>query len=155
MRIRIVAAGRIRGGPEKDLVDRYLERFDKIGRAVGLGPSEIVEFDPASKTRASPADRLFAEGATQRFVCLLDERGREFSSVEFARMLENRKSDGVKEFAFLIGGPDGIESPHSDRANAAMSMGRMVFPHKLVRVMLAEQLYRAASILGGLPYHRV
>ena len=155
MRIRIVAAGRIRFGPEKDLVDRYLERFDKVGRAVGLGPSEVVEFDPASKARASPADRLFAEGAIRRFVCLLDERGREFSSVEFARMLENRKSDGVKEFAFLIGGPDGIESPNSDRADAAMSMGRMVFPHKLVRVMLAEQLYRAASILGGQPYHRV
>lgn len=155
MRIRIVAAGRIRGGPEKDLVDRYLERFDRVGRTVGLGPSEIVEFDPTSKARVTPVDRLFAEGSTQRFVCLLDERGREFSSDEFARMLENRKSDGVKEFAFLIGGPDGIESPHSDRANAAMSMGRMVFPHKLVRVMLAEQLYRAASILGGRPYHRV
>lgn len=155
MRIRIVAAGRIRGGPEKELVDRYLGRFDKVGRTVGLGPSEIIEFDPASKVRASPADRLFADGATKRFVCLLDERGHQYSSVEFARMLENRKSDGVRELAFLIGGPDGIASQHSNRANASISMGRMVFPHKLVRVMLAEQLYRAASILGGQPYHRV
>lgn len=155
MQIRIVAAGRIRGGPEKELVDRYLGRFDKIGRTVGLGPSEVVEFDPAKKVRASPADRLFANGAAKRFVCLLDERGHEFSSVEFAQMIENRKSDGVKELAFLIGGPDGIANPHSNRANVAISMGRMVFPHKLVRVMLAEQLYRAASILGGLPYHRV
>ena len=155
MRIKIVAAGRIRSGPEKELVDRYLGRFDKAGRAVGLGPSEIVEFDSARKIRVSPADRLFADGAAKRFVCLLDERGREFSSVEFARMLEERKLDGAKELAFLIGGPDGIASPHSGRAHAAVSMGRMVFPHKLVRVMLAEQLYRAASILGGQPYHRV
>ena len=155
MRIKIVAAGKVRAGPEKELVDRYLGRFDKVGRTVGLGPSEIVEFDPSSKVRASAADRLFADGASKRFVCLLDERGRKLSSAEFARMLENRKSDGVKELAFLIGGPDGIASPHSDRANDAISLGRMVFPHKLVRVMLAEQLYRAASILGDQPYHRV
>ena len=155
MRIKIVAAGKVRSGPEKELVDRYLGRFDKVGRNVGLGPSEIVEFDLASKVRASVADRLFDDGASKRFVCLLDERGRELSSGEFARMLENRKSDGVKELAFLIGGPDGIASLHSDRANDAISFGRMVFPHKLVRVMLAEQLYRAASILGGQPYHRV
>lgn len=155
MRIKIVAAGKVRSGPEKELVDRYLGQFDKVGRNVGLGPSEIVEFDPASKVRASVADRLFDDGASKRFVCLLDERGRELSSGEFARMLENRKSDGVKELAFLIGGPDGIASLHSDRANDAISFGRMVFPHKLVRAMLAEQLYRAASILGGQPYHRV
>ena len=155
MRIKIVAAGKVRSGPEKELVDRYLGRFDKVGRNVGLGPSEIVEFDLTSKVRASVADRLFDDGASKRFVCLLDERGRELSSGEFARMLENRKSDGVKELAFLIGGPDGIASLHSDRANDAISFGRMVFPHKLVRVMLAEQLYRAASILGGQPYHRV
>lgn len=155
MRIKIVAAGKVRSGPEKELVDRYLGRFDKVGRNVGLGPSEIVEFDLASKVRASVADRLFDDGASKRFVCLLDERGRELSSGEFARMLENRKSDGVKELAFLIGGPDGIASLHSDRANDAISFGRMVFPHKLVRAMLAEQLYRAASILGGQPYHRV
>ena len=155
MRIKIVAAGKVRSGPEKELVDRYLGRFDKVGRNVGLGPSEIVEFDLTSKVRASVADRLFDDGASKRFVCLLDERGRELSSGEFARMLENRKSDGVKELAFLIGGPDGIASLHSDRANDAFSFGRMVFPHKLVRVMLAEQLYRAASILGGQPYHRV
>ena len=155
MRIKIVAAGKVRGGPEKELVDRYLGRFDKVGRTVGLGPSEIVEFDPASKVRSSAADRLFADEASKRFVCLLDERGRELGSTEFAQMLENRKSDGVKELAFLIGGPDGIASLHSDRANDAISFGRMVFPHKLARVMLAEQLYRAASILGGQPYHRV
>lgn len=153
MRVRICAAGRLRSGPEKELTDRYLERFDKLGRNVGLGPSEVVEFGPSRSARADPLSKLLGGRSPGSVICLLDERGASPTSTEFARMLDRWRSGGAKELTFVIGGPSGLGG-RAVSAGTSVSLGRMVYPHKLARVMLAEQLYRAATILGGGPYHR-
>lgn len=154
MRVRICAAGRLRSGPERELVDRYLGRFDKVGRNVGLGPSEVIEFDPTRTARPNPASKLLGGRSPGSVVCALDERGASPTSKEFARMLDGWRSGGAKELAFVIGGPSGIDGSWAEFAETSVSLGNMVYPHKLARVMLAEQLYRAATILGGGPYHR-
>ena len=88
-------------------------------------------------------------------LCVLDERGRQLTSPQFADQLAGWRDAGQRDVAFIIGGADGIDPALRDRADLAISFGRMVWPHMLARVMLAEQLYRAASILAGAPYHRV
>lgn len=153
MRVRICAAGRLRSGPEKELTDRYLGRFDKLGRNVGLGPSKVVEFDPSRSARGDPLSKLLGGRPPGSVVCLLDERGGSPTSAEFAHMLDGWRSGGAKELTFVIGGPNGLGG-WAEFAETSVSLGNMVYPHKLARVMLAEQLYRAATILGGGPYHR-
>ena len=87
--------------------------------------------------------------------CILDERGRVMSSPDFADQIAQWRDTGRQDVAFVIGGADGLDPGLRDKADFALSFGPMVWPHMLVRVMLAEQLYRAASILAGSPYHRV
>jgi 23S rRNA (pseudouridine1915-N3)-methyltransferase len=154
MRLRLCAVGRLRAGPEKTLVDDYLKRFDRTGRALGLGPAEVVEVDAKGAGMAAEAAllaRTVPEGAT---LAVLDERGDQMTSPDFAALLARWRDDGAGTAAFVIGGADGIDPGLRDRATARLSLGRMVWPHLLVRAMLAEQLYRAASILSGGPYHR-
>ena len=156
MRVHICAVGRLRGGPEKDLIDDYLVRFDRTGRALGLGPAQVIEVEDkkgggmaaeaALLERALPAGALF---------CVLDERGKVETSPDFAARLGGWRDQGRGDVAFVIGGADGVDKALRARADHALSFGKMVWPHMLVRVMLAEQLYRAASILAGAPYHRV
>ncbi|MDJ1008208.1 MAG: 23S rRNA (pseudouridine(1915)-N(3))-methyltransferase RlmH [Paracoccaceae bacterium] len=156
MRLRIVAVGRLRSGPEKALVDDYLSRFDKTGRPLGLGPSEVIEVEdrkgggPAAE--AALIRRAVPDGAT---VLALDERGRRETSVEFAKRLGTLRDEGRRDLAVIIGGADGLDPTLRDGADFTLSLGTMVWPHMLVRVMVAEQLYRAATILAGGPYHRV
>jgi len=154
MRVTICAVGRLRSGPERALCDDYLMRFDRTGRGLGLGPSALVEVED-KKGGGMPAEaailsRAIPEGAV---VCALDERGEVVTSPVFASWLAGWRDQG-RDVAFLIGGADGIDPALRARADRALSFGRMVWPHMLVRVMLAEQLYRAASILSGAPYHR-
>lgn len=92
---------------------------------------------------------------TGALICALDERGTVMSSPDFADSLAGWRDRGVNDLAFVIGGADGIAPDLRDEAQARLSFGQMVWPHMLARVMLAEQLYRAASILAGSPYHRV
>ena len=155
MRVHIVAVGRLRAGPEKDIVDEYLKRFDRTGRALGLGPARLVEVDDR-KGGGMPAEaallrRALPDGAI--FVAL-DERGRIESSPQFAQRLAGWRDQGRGDLAFVIGGADGIDPVLRAEADFALSFGKMVWPHMLVRVMLTEQLYRAGSILAGAPYHR-
>jgi len=156
MRLRICAVGRLRAGPEKALVDDYAQRLARTGRALGLGPLEVVEVEPRKNAgRAAEAallERALPEGAA---LCALDERGRAMNSPEFARLLARWRDEGRTGAAFLIGGADGLAPDLVARADLRLSFGRMVWPHMLARAMLAEQLYRAASILAGSPYHRV
>nr|WP_170805803.1 23S rRNA (pseudouridine(1915)-N(3))-methyltransferase RlmH [uncultured Ruegeria sp.] len=156
MRISIVAVGRLRAGPEKTLLDDYLTRFDRTGRALGLGPARVIEVE--DKKNAG----MGAEGALLRkalpkgaVICTLDERGQVLSSPDFARKLGNWRDAGRQDLALIIGGADGIDPGLRAEADFSISFGSMVWPHMLVRVMLAEQLYRAATILSGGPYHRV
>ncbi len=156
MRVQICAVGRLRGGPERNLIDDYLTRFDRSGRPLGLGPATLVEVEDKKgggmKPEAALLEKTFPKGA---LICTLDERGKLMSSPDFAKMLARWRDDGRQDVAFVIGGADGIDPALRARADASLSFGKMVWPHMLARVMLSEQLYRAASILAGSPYHRV
>ncbi|WP_458789728.1 23S rRNA (pseudouridine(1915)-N(3))-methyltransferase RlmH [Yoonia sp. MH D7] len=156
MRVHICAVGRLRKGPERDLYDDYLTRFDRTGRALALGPAQLIEVED-KKGGGMPAEATLLERAIPAgsLICTLDERGQLQSSPQFAQTLGNWRDQGRQDVAFVIGGADGINPTLRDRADASLSFGKMVWPHMLVRVMLAEQLYRAASILSGGPYHRV
>ncbi len=155
MRVHICAVGRLRAGPERALIDDYLTRFDRTGRALGLGPAAVHEVEDKKgggmDAEAALLERTVPSGA---LLVTLDERGRTMSSPDFAGLLARWRDAGRQEAAFLIGGADGLAPALRDKADQSISFGQMVWPHMLVRVMLAEQLYRAASILAGAPYHR-
>ena len=155
MRVHLIAVGRLRAGPERDLVDDYKTRFDRSGRPLGLGPLVEVEVeDKKSLGMAAEADLLARAIPAGALVVVLDERGALMTSPEFAAQLARWRDDGRQDLALVIGGADGIDPDLRGKADAALSFGKMVWPHLLVRVMVAEQLYRAATILGGGPYHR-
>ena len=155
MRLHICAVGRLRTGAERDLIDDYRTRFDRTGRALGLGPLSEHEVEDR-KGGGMAAEAVLLERAVPAgaVVCVLDERGRAMTSPEFADLLARWRDGGRQDAAFVIGGADGIDPALRARADAALSFGAMVWPHALVRVMLAEQIYRAATILAGSPYHR-
>ena len=156
MRISIVAVGRLRAGPEKTLLDDYLTRFDRTGRALGLGPAQVIEVEDKKNAGMAAEAALLRKALPKGAVlCTLDERGRVMSSPDFAKKLGDWRDAGRQDLAFVIGGADGIDSVLRAEADFSISFGSMVWPHMLVRVMLAEQLYRAATILSGGPYHRV
>lgn len=156
MRVHICAVGKLRRGAEKTLIDDYLTRVDRTGRALSLGPVVVHEVDDrkgggmaaeaALLRRAIPKDAL---------ICVLDERGKVETSIAFANRIAGWRDAGHSDVAFVIGGADGIDPSLRADARHALSFGQMVWPHMLVRVMLSEQLYRATSILSGGPYHRV
>ncbi|NOX40256.1 MAG: 23S rRNA (pseudouridine(1915)-N(3))-methyltransferase RlmH [Alphaproteobacteria bacterium] len=155
MRVHICAVGRLRQGPARDLIDDYLGRFDKSGRALGLGPAQIIEVEDKKGGGMAGEGALLGRAVPKgALICTMDERGRVMSSPEFAQLLAGWRDQGRQDLAFVIGGADGIDQSLRAKADASLSFGKMVWPHMLVRVMLAEQLYRAASILAGAPYHR-
>jgi len=156
MRIHICAVGRLRTGPERALIDDYLVRFDRTGRALGLGPAQMHEVEDKKgggmSAEATLLERVIPKSSV---IVALDERGKLQSSPEFATLLGDWRDGGRGDVAFVIGGADGIAPELRKRADFRLSFGRMVWPHMLARAMLCEQLYRAASILAGSPYHRV
>lgn len=155
MRVHLVAVGRLRAGPERALIDDYRSRFDRTGRPLGLGPlAEHEVEDKKGGGMEAEADLLTRALPTGALLVTLDERGKLLSSPEFAADLARWRDGGRQDVAFAIGGADGLSPAFRARADASISFGRMVWPHMLVRVMLAEQLYRAATILAGSPYHR-
>ncbi len=156
MRIHICAVGRLRAGPERDLIDDYLTRFDRTGRALGLGPANVIEVEDKKgggmTAEAALLERAIPAGAA---ICAMDERGKVMTSPAFADQIGGLRDQGRGDLAFIIGGADGIDPALRAKADFALSFGKMVWPHMLARAMLTEQLYRAASILAGSPYHRV
>jgi 23S rRNA (pseudouridine1915-N3)-methyltransferase len=156
LKIHICAVGRLRSGPERTLLDDYLDRFDKTGRAMGLGPVKLHEVEDRKGGGMAAEAQLLAGGLPKGArICTMDERGKLMSSPEFAQQMARLRDDGAGDLAFIIGGADGIDPSLRSRADMSLSFGKMVWPHMLARVMLSEQLYRAASILAGSPYHRV
>ena len=155
MRVHICAVGRLRAGPERAILGDYLGRFDRTGRGLGLTLGQVSEVEDRKgggmAAEAALLARAIPDGAV---VAALDERGRAMTSPEFAELLAQRRDDGAGDMAFVIGGADGIDPDLRAKADVSISLGKMVWPHMLVRVMLAEQLYRAATILAGTPYHR-
>lgn len=155
MKLTICAVGRLRRGPEADLIDDYLTRADRTGRALGLGPVAVAEVEDRKGGGMAAEAALLDKALPDRArIIALDERGKLMTSPEFADLLAKWRDEGVSDCAFVIGGADGIEPSLRDRADAKLSFGKMVWPHMLARVMLAEQIYRATTILAGSPYHR-
>lgn len=156
MRVHLCVVGRMRAGPEKNLIDDYLKRFERTGRALGLGPARVIEVDDRkSGGMASEADLLRKTFPKGSVICTLDERGTVMSSPDFAGRLAGWRDTGRGDVCLVIGGADGIDPNLRAEADFSLSFGKMVWPHMLVRVMLAEQVYRAATILAGGPYHRL
>ena len=160
MQLTVFAVGRMKKGPERELAERYLGRLQKAGPSVGLsfgGLTEIVE-SRAGSARQRKADEsaqclgLLGERATR--LIALDETGKSIASDDFATHIGRMRDDGVRRLIVAIGGPDGHAPDLLQLADLTISLGRMTWPHQLVRILLAEQLYRAASILAGHPYHR-
>ena len=149
MKITVIAAGKIKTGPEADIVSEFTKRlpwqisFVEIEEKKPLPPAQKSESEGKKILAAIP------EGA---FAVALDKGGKTLSSEEFAKALEAWRGRG--DIAFLIGGADGLSDKVLARADAAISFGPMTFPHLLARAMLLEQLYRAHAILSGHPYHK-
>ena len=155
MKVHVIAVGRLRAGPEAVLIEDYTTRFDRTGRALGLGPLTFSEVEDKKgggmKAEAVLLERALPKGAV---IVTMDERGKLLTSPEFADKLAGWRDAGRSDVAFVIGGADGIDPSLRAQADFSISLGKMVWPHMLVRAMLTEQLYRAASILAGSPYHR-
>ncbi len=155
VKISVAAVGRIKPGPEQMLLGDYLERAGQAGRALALGPFTVTEIDERkARDRTAQSARLIEAIPPGAVAVALDERGKTLSSPDFAGMLASLRDQGAGAAVFLIGGADGHDKALRARADRLLSFGPMVWPHMLVRVMLAEQLYRAVSILSGSPYHR-
>lgn len=159
MRLILAAIGRLKDGAERDLCDRYVERLLAAGRGLAIGPltlAELVESraQTAGLRKADEAQRLLEATKAAEVRIVLTEGGKSLTSEAFARTLASHRDGGVKALAFLIGGPDGHGPAALQAATLQLSLGPMTLPHGLARVVLAEQLYRAATILAGHPYHR-
>jgi 23S rRNA (pseudouridine1915-N3)-methyltransferase len=158
MRVAILAVGRMKQGPERELVARYVERAAQTGKPLALIGFDITEI-PESRasspaTRKSDEAKALAAALPDGVTVALDERGKLLTSEAFAKQLSRWRDDGRPAVGFCIGGADGLEPAFARRADLVLSFSPLTWPHQLVRIMLAEQLYRATTILSGHPYHR-
>jgi 23S rRNA (pseudouridine1915-N3)-methyltransferase len=158
MLVTVAAVGKLKAGPERELFERFIERAEASGRALGLTFTvrELVESRAASPElrKQQEAAALIATLPAGAVIVALDERGRNLTSPEFAQRIGAWRDGGQPSIAFVIGGPDGHGPALANAAALKIAFGGMTWPHQLVRVMLAEQLYRAVTILSGHPYHR-
>jgi len=159
MRLLVISIGRLKQGPERELAERYRERFEDIGRKLGFRGLEIHEI-PESRARDA-ATRIADEGVAisslipeKSVVVALDEHGTSLDSATFARHLGRWRDEAVASNVFVIGGADGLSPDLRRKAKLTVAFGSATWPHQMVRVMLLEQIYRAATILAGHPYHR-
>lgn len=160
MKLGIAAIGLLKSGPEKELAAEYEQRIIGLGRSAGL--TDLVVQDWA-KSKAATADlrkvdeakRLWAAVPPDGLAIVLDERGKAPTSEVFAKLIAAQAEEGTRSLHFLIGGPDGHALETREKAFKTISFGPMTFPHRLLRVMLLEQIYRAVTIIVRHPYHRV
>jgi 23S rRNA (pseudouridine1915-N3)-methyltransferase len=159
MRVIVIAVGRLKQGPERELAETYRKRAQAIGRALGMREIEIVEI---RESRAADVERRRAEESIaianvipdRAPIVILDERGQSLDSAALAALLREWRAEDRPAVCFVIGGADGLAASLRERAKLKLAFGAATWPHQLVRIMLLEQLYRAASILAGHPYHR-
>ncbi|MBZ9654463.1 23S rRNA (pseudouridine(1915)-N(3))-methyltransferase RlmH [Phyllobacterium lublinensis] len=160
MRITVFAVGRMKSGPERELADRYFDRLKKMGGPLGLEFGSLIEI---TESRGQQSDLRKQEESSKvlealepgGILILLDERGKTMASEAFAGAIARFRDDGKRQLLFAIGGPDGHHASLRDRADLVLALGAMTWPHQIVRILVAEQLYRATTILAGHPYHRV
>lgn len=157
LRITLAAIGQMKSGPERELVDRYAERFARIAPSLGM---EFKGITQAGESRARDAEtrkrdeaRFLTAGDPAKLIAL-DERGTPMSSQDFANLIGRFRDDGTRSLTLAIGGADGLHESLRQSAGRIISFGAMTMPHQLVRILAVEQLYRAATILSGHPYHR-
>ena len=159
MRLVVISIGRLKQGPERELAERYRERFEDMGRKLGFRGLEIQEI---GESRARDAGSRISEEAAaisaaipeKSVLVALDERGDNIDSAAFARHLGRWRDEAVANTIFVIGGADGLSPDLQRKAKLRVAFGAATWPHQMVRVMLLEQVYRAATILAGHPYHR-
>jgi 23S rRNA (pseudouridine1915-N3)-methyltransferase len=158
LRLSVLAVGRLKSGPERELVARYRQRVEGIGRGLGFTGPDFLEV-PESRARRED-DRRAEEAAAlldragAASLIAFDERGRGLSSEAFAARIGGWRDEGRPGLACLVGGPDGLDPKVRARADLVLSFGALTMPHQIVRVLVVEQLYRALTILAGHPYHR-
>jgi 23S rRNA (pseudouridine1915-N3)-methyltransferase len=151
VRIRILCIGRMKDGPERALVDDYISRAQKTGKSLGYRAVEEIELNSSSKE--DEGQRLLAKHGSGILI-RLDERGEAWTSQDLSKRLARWRDAGEDAASFVIGGADGTSPLVAAAARHTVSFGVQTWPHKLVRVMIAEQVYRALSIEAGSPYHR-
>ena len=159
MRLQILAVGKMKAGPELELYQRFADRVAKSGRSLNLAGPELIEIAESRKSdvpdrKEDEARQLLDMLDSATRIIALDENGKDFSSRDFAHLIRSEQEVGTKTLSFAIGGPDGHGSELLDTSFRKVRFGAMTWPHQLARLMLAEQLYRACTILSGHPYHR-
>ncbi|MFO1118107.1 MAG: 23S rRNA (pseudouridine(1915)-N(3))-methyltransferase RlmH [Beijerinckiaceae bacterium] len=159
MRLTLAAVGRLKAGPERELVERYAERIAGAGKGVSLSDLAVRETEESKARR--PEDRKAEEARALRALIpdgartvTLDERGKSISSEAFAAQIGAWRDGGLRNLCFVIGGADGLDPSLRAEASLVLSFGALTLPHQIVRALVVEQLYRAVSILAGHPYHR-
>jgi len=155
VRILILAIGRLGRDPAAGLARDYLDRASAVGRSVGLGPAEVLEVESRKAGKVAEAEALrSALGADPAYLIACDERGHTYRSRAFAEKIARLRDSGERRLAFVLGGADGLDAALVAEARETLAFGAQTWPHALARAMLAEQVYRAATILAGGPYHR-
>jgi 23S rRNA (pseudouridine1915-N3)-methyltransferase len=159
VRLALIAVGRLKSGPERELFDRYFKRLGALARSLGIASVELREVEEgrarrAEDRQAEEARAILAVAPKGAWLALLDERGAPMTSAEWAAEIDKAREAAASAYAVVIGGPDGLDPALRAEARTIVAFGAMTWPHQLVRVMAGEQLYRALSILGGHPYHR-
>ena len=154
MKIIIYASGRLRNSPEMSLVKKYQDKSEKIGKLINFSSINILEYNGVKWNKLLADGTLLKSFSSNSYKVLMDERGKFFSSASFAETIRSKRDNGIKEIVFFIGGAEGIPKGLSVNFDEVLSFGKMVWPHFLARVMLMEQIYRASTILAGLPYHK-
>ena len=150
MKISILAIGKARG-VEAEWCTEYLKR---LGGEVNVREFAASKSLPPAETQRAEAQLLLKALPPKAFVVLLDERGKDMTSRDFAARLGAWQEQGFADLVFIIGGADGVTDEVKAKANFTLGFGRLTWPHRLVRVMLLEQIYRAKQIIAGHPYHR-
>jgi 23S rRNA (pseudouridine1915-N3)-methyltransferase len=158
MRLSILAVGRLKSGPERELVDRYAKRIEGMGRSLGIAGPDLVEL-PESRARRDDDRRTeeaaaILERAGSSALVVFDERGKSPTTEAFAERVRAWRDEGRGGLTCVIGGPDGLDPKVRQRADWVISFGGLTMPHQIVRALVAEQLYRVLTILAGHPYHR-
>jgi len=153
MRLVFLVVGRLKAGPERDIVDEYVKRATPVARSLGFRGIEEIEVASGGGLDAE-ADRILSKIPAGAKCLRLDEFGRSYRSTEFAEKLAVWRDQGAPDLVLLIGGAEGYGEAVRHAVPDMMAFGPQTWPHRLVRAMLAEQVYRAVSILAGTPYHK-
>jgi 23S rRNA (pseudouridine1915-N3)-methyltransferase len=153
LKIILLAVGKLARSPETELTKTYVERATNAGRSLGLGPVEVIEVEARKPGKAAEAEVLKPH-LTDAHVIACDEHGTARASRAFAQEIAALRDRGVRRLVFVIGGADGLDPELLAAANGKLAFGPQTWPHALARAMLAEQVYRAVTILAGSPYHR-